>query len=552
MSAPVIPRELYTAAQVRELDRRAMEQENIPGIVLMRRAATVLLRVLQRRWEGARRLVILAGTGNNGGDGYLLAVLARAEGLQVTVLEVGAVERLGGDALLARQEALQVGVECFPYDEELLRDRTGAGATVLVDALLGTGFQGELRPAHAQAIAGINRLHQRGLPVLAVDIPSGLSCDTGVASTPAVDADVTVTFIGMKRGLFTADGPECAGDIVFSRLNVSAPEPDRAVRQPAVCRIDIHSVAPLLALRALGAHKGHCGHVLVVGGDTGYGGAAIMAAEAACRAGAGTVSLVTRSAHVAPMLARRPEVMVKGMDTLDAGSQEAFTELLASAAVVVLGPGLGRSSWSREMLSATLRCAGDGRPLVVDADGLNLLAERRATPGAGTRPDDGIFGMRKQWVLTPHPGEAARLLGITTAEVQRDRFAAVAKLQAQWGGVCLLKGLGSLVCYPLGKSGSGSDIGTDVGTDICTEGNPGMATGGMGDVLSGMIGGFIAQGLTLADSLRLAVCVHGESADLAAEQRGERGLLATDILEYMGTLINQQRHPRTLTGGPRD
>src|SRR5690606_19895716 len=222
MPAPVVPRELYTAAQVRELDRRAMEQDGIPGIVLMRRAATVLLRVLQRRWEGARRLVILAGTGNNGGDGYLLAVLGRAEGLQVTVLEVGAVERIAGDALLARQEALQTGVDCLPWDEQHLQDRTEAGATVLVDALLGTGFQGELRPAHAQAIAGINDLHQRGLPVLAVDIPSGLNSDTGAAAVPAVHADVTVTFIGLKRGLFTAEGPGSAGDIVFSSLGISA------------------------------------------------------------------------------------------------------------------------------------------------------------------------------------------------------------------------------------------------------------------------------------------------------------------------------------------
>src|SRR5690554_4272843 len=171
MPAPTVPRELYTAAQVRELDRRAMEQDNIPGIVLMRRAATVLLRVLQRRWEGARRLVILTGTGNNGGDGYLLAVLAMAEGLQATVLTVGDCERVRGDALLARQEALEVGVECLPYDDGRLRDRTGAGATILVDALLGTGFQGEPRRSHAEAIVGINQLRQGGVPVLAVDIP---------------------------------------------------------------------------------------------------------------------------------------------------------------------------------------------------------------------------------------------------------------------------------------------------------------------------------------------------------------------------------------------
>lgn len=547
MSAPTLPRDLYTAAEVRELDRLAMEQEGIPGIVLMRRAATVLLSVLQRRWEGARRLVILVGTGKNGGDGYLLATVARAEGLQATVLEVGVVEHIKGDALHARHEALHAGVDCLPYDERHLHERTGAGATVLVDAVLGTGFRGELRQAHAQAIAGINHLHLRGLPVLAVDVPSGLNSDTGVAAVPAVQADVTVSFIGLKRGLFTADGPECAGDIVFSSLNVSAGAADLAMQRAAVRRIDIHSVASLLPKRKLAAHKGSCGHVLVVGGDTGYGGAALMAAEAACRAGAGTVSLVTRPAHVAPLLARRPEVMVKGVDTLETGSQTMFAELVASASVVVVGPGLGRSPWSRELLSATLRHAGDQTPLVVDADGLNLLAEARQE-ASGEVHSVAFEPVRRRWVLTPHPGEAARLLGSTTAEVQRDRFAAVAQLQAEWGGVCLLKGVGSLVCYPVPPGSQDDATGTGVCTDISTEGNPGMATGGMGDVLSGMIGAFIAQGLTLADSLRLAVCVHGESADLAAEQRGERGLLATDLLEHIGMLINQPRRPRTLRG----
>ncbi|MDP1932876.1 MAG: NAD(P)H-hydrate dehydratase [Gammaproteobacteria bacterium] len=523
-----LPRTLYTAAQVRELDRFAIEQGGIPGAELMERAASVVLNVILQRWPQVRRLIVVAGTGNNGGDGYLVAALAAAQGLSAQVFEVGESARLQGDALAARERALAESVACSP-----MQSINGyASDTVVVDALLGTGFNGELRPQYSAAITVIN---DSSLPVVAVDVPSGLHSDTGVAASVAVCASVTVCFIGLKQGLFTADGPNLAGEIVFHDLGLAEWVLQCEIAgSPFTSRIDINSVTALMQPRRAGTHKGECGHVLVVGGDVGYGGAALMAAEAATRAGAGTVSLLTRAAHVTAALARRPEVMVRGIEDPDGADAELLSGLVKRADVVVIGPGLGRTSWSRSLLRLVLQYSADRVPLVVDADALNLLAEAAAERRETAAADEQSATVRRQhWVLTPHPGEAGRLLGCSTAQVQADRFAAVRRLQSTWGGVCLLKGAGSLISYE-----SNADV---VRCDLCTEGNPGMATGGMGDVLSGLTGAFIAQGLSLADSVRCAVCVHGESADLAASVDGERGLLASDLFVHIQQLVNNVR-----------
>ena len=544
-SSPCLPRALYRADQVRAIDRYAIEKAGIPGAELMQRAASVVLNVIMQRWPHVRRLLVVCGTGNNGGDGYLVAALAGAQGLSVRVLEPGAVERLSGDALGARQRALVQGIACQPLSAGDVDGPEVQADTVVVDALLGIGMRGALRPEYRDAIKWINAT---GLPAVAVDIPSGLNSDTGVAADVVVHAAVTVCFIGLKQGLLTADGPDCTGEIVFHDLAL----PDTVLRSAPVhdlsaTRIDIHSVPKLLPPRRPSTHKGDCGHVLVVGGDVGYGGAALMAAEAAARSGAGTVSLLTRAAHVTAMLSRRPEIMVRAVEAPDDEDSEVVARMIARASVVVIGPGLGRSSWSAALLRLVLQETGQRIPLVVDADALNLLAEKRAqlnelagglgrlsATGSAAGSASGL--RRKNWVLTPHPGEAARLLGWSNEQVNADRFAAIRHLQEIWGGACLLKGAGSLLCFDASNAeGASSSI------ELCTEGNPGMATGGMGDVLSGMIGAFMAQGLSPADSLRCGVCIHGESADLAAAAAGERGLLATDLLQHIGQLVNNSQ-----------
>lgn len=531
-----LPRKLYTAEQVRAIDSLLIETIPISGLKLMERAASVVLCVISNRWPQLRRLIIFVGTGNNGGDGYFIAALAAAEGIPVQVLECGDLARLHGDAASARDEALANGVSCKQCDILLdLASAEFAHETVLVDALLGTGHSGPLRGSYESTISWMN---DSGLPIVSVDLPSGLNCDTGHVSQIAVRAAISVCLVGLKQGLFTGNGPEHAGEIVFHDLGLpEALKLHDVVCKAASTRIDINFVASLLKPRPLDSHKGDCGNVLVVGGDAGLGGAALMAAEAAARMGAGTVSLVTRGAHLAASLARRPEIMVRAIEDPEGSDAEQFSILMQKASVIVVGPGLGSSKWSHSLLRQILEFAGADLPVVLDADALNILAQIQVQDASPNAISNG--SMRKSsplWLLTPHPGEAARLLRSTVSKVQEDRFAAVCSLQARFGGSVLLKGAGSLLCTP----GESVDFKPEPSRiEVCTEGNPGMASGGMGDVLSGMLGGLIAQGLSVSDALRCGVCIHGEAADLAVASEGQRGLLATDLFGPIRRLVNK-------------
>jgi len=281
-------------------------------------------------------------------------------------------------------------------------------------------------------------------------------------------------------------------------------------------KIDYDTLKHQLAKRQRDAHKGDFGHVLVIGGDKGFGGAALMAGMSAARSGAGLVSVATHPFHCAAFLARCPELMVKAV-----AANEDLAALLPAASVIVLGPGLGQRDWSRLCLKLTLaHLATQPVPLVLDADALNFLSQ-------GLELNE--VGHVKELILTPHPGEAARLLDVSPADVQQDRVAAAAKLQAAYGGVSILKGAGTLVCYRQGAR---------VQIDQCAHGNPGMASGGMGDVLSGVLAGLLAQGFSAADSARLGVCIHGCAADRVAAEHGERGMLATDLLDHIHQLVN--------------
>ena len=272
----------------------------------------------------------------------------------------------------------------------------------------------------------------------------------------------------------------------------------------------------LLAPRPRDSHKGSFGHVLVVGGDEGFGGAALLAAEASARCGSGLTSVATHPTHASAFLGRRPELMVRGI-----AETTALLPLLERSTVLVLGPGLGQSPWSHHCFeTALLHARQSNKPLVLDADGLNLLSQSQ---------DHKIKAPYEKWILTPHPGEAARLLGMTTAKIQADREAAARHLQQQYGGAVILKGQGTLVC-----TGSPPRIRVE----CCQHGNPGMASGGMGDVLSGVCGSLLAQGFDVATSARLATCLHSKAADLAAAENGERGLLASDLFPWLHRLLN--------------
>jgi NAD(P)H-hydrate epimerase len=339
--------------------------------------------------------------------------------------------------------------------------------------------------------------------VLAVDIPSGLCADTGRVLGLAVQADLTVTYIGLKRGLFTLAAPDYTGAIEFNDLGVP-PEVYRQVGCDSY-RVELEALLERLPQRPATAHKGMYGSVLVIGGDYGMAGAAVLAAQAALRCGAGLVRVATRTEHVAALVARAPEAMPRGVR-----SRQELLPLVDAADVLVVGPGLGQSPWSEQLLQVA---AASAKPMVLDADGLNLLVQGQAITER----------RRDNWVLTPHPGEAARLLECSTTEVQRDRFAAVRKLQKRYGGIVVLKGNGTL-------------IASESQLLLSDYGNPGMASGGMGDVLSGVIGALLAQQLPVWEAAALGVCLHGAAADIAAGD-GQRGLVASDLIPVMRTLL---------------
>ena len=486
-----LPDALYGAAQVRELDARLMAA-GTPGFELMQRAAQATWRSLVRQWPTASELTVLCGHGNNAGDGYLVAALARRAGWTVQVLAVGDPQRLQGDAAQAHAEALaeRVVVQGWSARCEL--------RGVVVDALLGTGLSGEVREPYASAINAINA---SGLPVTAVDIPSGLCADTGRVLGVAVRADLTVTFIGLKVGLFTGDAADHVGKWVFNDLQAPAEiYSDIAVRAR---RLNVANLA-LLAPREPTSHKGCFGHLLLVGGDHGFGGAILLSSESALRSGAGMVSLATRPEHVPAALTRVPEVMALGVS-----SANQLMGLLEKASTLVVGPGLGQASWGRALLSAA---ANAPLPQVWDADALNLLAS-------------GFVSLPKDCVITPHPGEAARLLGISTAQVQADRPAAALALSKKYTAVVVLKGAGSLIAHPDGRLA------------LCHQGHPAMATAGLGDVLAGLTGALLAQGMDGFDAACLAVWLHAN----AGAQQGKcgRGLAASDLIPAIRQLLEE-------------
>lgn len=487
------PTAIYSAAQVRELDDYAIQQLGLAGHALMKRAGEASLRALRARWPMAHRIVIVCGGGNNGGDGYVLARFARAAGLTVSVLAAAPVEALRGDAQRAAEEFLASGGQVQPFAAAALQQ-----GDVVVDAFLGLGVRGPLR---AQALAVIEAMNGARRPLFALDLPSGLCADSGLPLGGAVRADATITFIGLKSGLFMGDGPEYTGSLQFDDLEVTVP--DIPAFAPRLRRASESDIARALPRRRRASHKGSFGHVLVVGGGPGMPGAVRLAGESALRVGAGLVTVAVAPENVAAISAGCPELIVAGLD------KPQFGALLASADVVAIGPGLGRSAWAWEVLEATLAA---GRPLVVDADALNILAEHPSL-----RADD--------WILTPHPGEAGRLLGTDAAQVQADRLGALGQLCDRYGGTVVLKGAGTLV----GRTGETPQL--------CERGNPGMASAGMGDVLTGVIAGILAQHGNLHDAARIGVLVHALAGDAAARS-GERGLMARDVIGELRTWVN--------------
>jgi len=505
------PIKLYSVEVVRKLDSIAINEFKISGYELMKRAGKATFEHLQNTYPLAKQILVCCGGGNNAGDGYVVAKLAQLAGLKVKVISLIDAGKLSGDALTAWKDWHSLTHQSSQFSESLLQQ-----TDVVIDALLGTGLQREVEGEWA---ALINAINASGKPVIAVDIPSGLCADTGGVAGCAIKASSTITFIGLKKGLFTHLGVDHCGEILFDNLSLPAGVYNRLPAQAEL--LDWKYLKQLIRPRNASAHKHQHGHVLVLGGDRGMPGAIRMAAEAALRSGAGLVTVVSHSEHAPVLLAGRPELMYCASDD---GHVPAV--LLSKATAIVIGPGLTDSVWSHNLMASALQST---TAKVIDAGALRLMCTedgRQNTRNGHQSTGDGQQNTRqKNWVLTPHAGEAGALLGESAHIIQESRFASAELLQYQFGGTIVLKGAGTLV-----QSADGL-------TQLCPYGNAGMASAGMGDVLSGIIASLIAQGYKPSLASQLGVCIHALAGDRAAE-KGKTGLLATDLFAFIRELMN--------------
>jgi NAD(P)H-hydrate epimerase len=486
---------VFSAEQVRENEAAAATAASCSMYQLMQRAGEAVFKQLSARWPKARRILVVVGHGNNGGDGYIVSFLARQNGLDVVLCCADTSRLPTGDALTAQQQWLKEGGQLASWQEVEFAD-----FDVIVDGLLGTGINGKVQEPYQSIIGAIN---DSPAAALSIDLPSGLNADKGYPMGCAVNADCTVTFVGIKSGLVTAKGKECAGELIFDELGIGA---EFSTLVTAHARLVNYGVLMPLPPRALNEHKGTNGKLLCIGGSTGMPGAIRMSGEAALRSGAGLVKAFCHPSSELQVITGRPELMLA---TRHIGKQ------LGWATCFAIGPGLGQDDWGLELFD-TLRqhLISHPKPVVIDADGLNLLASR----------PEWIDSIRPA-VITPHPGEAARLLDCKIDDIENNRFFSANKLAKQYQTCCVLKGAGTIV-----SDGSQSIV--------CTDGNPGMATGGMGDVLTGITAALLAQGIPAFQAAVYAVCLHANAADKVAAESGQRGMLATDLFEPLRKLVN--------------
>ncbi|MBT8114479.1 MAG: NAD(P)H-hydrate dehydratase, partial [Arenicella sp.] len=426
---------IYTGVAAKEIDRQAIEEHGVAGFALMSEAGNKAFELLQERFPRPARLLVLCGSGNNGGDGYILASCALIADWQVQLVAAG--EPKTADAKTACQQFVDDGGEVLepgslPAEAEF---------DVVVDALLGIGLSGSPTGVYAELIDLANSLDAM---VFALDVPSGIDADTGAVFPPAVRAEMTATFIVPKVGLMTGPATSYVGELHTVKLAV-----------PASAIQAVESIATVVepigfAPRSKDSHKGNYGWVVVAGGDHGMFGAVLLSGKSALRTGAGKVTILSTDEHLDRPALHTPELM-------SAVFEGANSPSLQQADVIALGPGLGLGSWGKDVFETVI---GLDKRLLIDADGLNHLAAHRGAAKYGN------------WVLTPHPGEAASLLDVDTSQVQADRPAAARQIARQYNSVCVLKGAGTLIATPDGE------------LSLCNAGNPGMASAGMGDVLS--------------------------------------------------------------------
>jgi NAD(P)H-hydrate epimerase len=492
-----------TTEQSRQLDRRTIAA-GTPGEELMERAGRAAAKAaagfLKKRDAGS--VLLFAGKGNNGGDAIVAARHLAVAGCHPLLILFCRLDELQGDPLLHFQR-LVTGVHIFemPSVEQMYEIATEAGPAVVVDGLLGTGLKGKVREPYASAIRFMNQLQ---LPVVAIDIPSGIDSDTGARHGVCVRADVTVTMGLPKIGLLQAAAADHVGRIEVA--DIGFPRQFVEEIQTEIELLTAADVKPLLPCRRPTAHKGDFGHLLIVAGSEGYTGAPVLCAHAAARSGAGLVTLaVPRTIYPVVAASCPPEVMPRPVEFEQLGPR-----FLSGFDAIAVGPGLGQQPEVQKMVRRLV--TSSSLPVVIDADALNVIAHDVVA----------LKKLQTPMVLTPHPGEMGRLIGKTAREVQTHRWEIAKHFARKHGVVTVLKGAGTVVTDKSGKLW------------INSTGNPGMAKGGMGDALTGMIGAFLAQGLSPLDAARAGVFLHGLAGDIARERHGEQSLLASDLISSLG------------------
>ncbi|NGZ07377.1 MAG: NAD(P)H-hydrate dehydratase [Magnetococcales bacterium] len=508
---------LLTSAQMRAADHRTIEELGLPGMVLMENAGAAVTSFLQERlpeWR-SRSVLVVAGCGNNGGDGFVIARrLHQAKG-RVTVALLGNPAMLHGDALTHYQILTRTGCVIEPLGsvEEVSRrlEFLLHHCLLVVDAIFGTGLT---RPVGGLAAEAIRRINAHGKPVLAVDLPSGVCADTGRVLGCAIQARWTVTFAAEKRGHRLYPGAGLRGELMVAPIGI--PDDYLTIPQHTVALNLPHDLP--IPKCPVEAHKGDCGRLLIVAGSSGMEGAAILVAHGAARVGAGLLLVATPASAQPVVTAGIIEAMTVA---LPGGTQadealEAITTTRFQPDLIAIGPGLRETPWSRDLLTRLIQ--GRDLPVILDADALNLLA------GQGDKIRHWSSTRRAPLILTPHPGEMARLMKMPIAEVQLDRLSVAMRMAKEWGVWLVLKGAGTVIAAPDGRAW------------INATGNPGLAAGGSGDLLTGMIAGLLAQGWPVESAVRGGVWLHGAAADASAAEQGMAGLVASDLLPYIRRL----------------
>lgn len=504
-----LPQLAYDAKQVQQNEPKIAAIQGVSMYSLMENAGAAVFSQIKCSYDQLTSLLVVCGKGNNGGDGFIVARLAAQAGIKVVVLLVSEspaeLNNIKGDALTALNALHNTEVNIIQTSELALAVKvvTEFNGGLIVDCIFGIGFKGQLSPFLKILITTIN---EHDTPVLSVDIPSGLSADTGNVDSTAIIAQQTVSFIVLKRGLLTGQSANYVGELYLADLGVGV-----LFSQKVASKIFIQGQKnlPILPKRQAASHKGNVGLALAVGGNEGMPGAIRLSAEAALRSGVSLIAVCCHHKSQSMVFSERPEIMLAPATSVGLAQSRVFNK----ARVFIVGPGLGQNHWAKQLFSLV---SNQAQPCVIDADALQLLSQSII---------NGSQRFKNNWVLTPHSGEAASLLACSIADIEADRFNAVINIANKYGGICVLKGAGTLIS-------DGKEVW------INTSGNAGMASGGMGDVLSGIIAAMLIQ---LPDSLaavRFAVYIHGRAADIIAHKNGQRGMLASDLFPEIQRLVN--------------